>query len=196
MKSTFHRILLFLALALGLAADEVDREICLGGIIRRESRGNPYAVGPLGERSVYQFRRSTWAMETDVSFRLAHTEHAHDVAIAHYNRIVRVFESSGIPVTEFNIALAWNAGIAGVLRGNIPASSYRYAADVCRFADDIRAERERMTPKFILEVSPTSTAPTVSTRSPILQASATVPVKFDLSTRPLLAVSTQPFRVN
>jgi hypothetical protein len=94
--------------------------------------------GKLGERGPYQFRRSTWRMHTSSSFELAENrEVANTVAARHYAWIEAQLRASGIKPSSYNVALAWNAGVNAVIRGNAPAVAHDYAARVLNVATAI-----------------------------------------------------------
>ena len=91
--------------------------------------------GKLGERGPYQFRSSTWRMHTSSSFDLAENrEVANTVAKRHYAWIEAQLQANGIDPSFYNVALAWNAGVNAVIRGNIPAVAHSYASRVLNIA--------------------------------------------------------------
>ena len=106
-------------------------DLVLRAIAQVESRGNPACVGRMGERGLYQFRRSTWRQHTREDFRRAHhPEISTLVAMRHYEWIVRSLRAHGRPGTPYEVALAWNAGLSRVLSGKIPSGSRHYAQRV------------------------------------------------------------------
>lgn len=91
--------------------------------------------GKLGERGPYQFRHSTWRMHTSSSFDLSENrEVANTVAKRHYAWIETQLLANGIEASTYNIALAWNAGVNAVIRGNAPAVAHDYATRVLNIA--------------------------------------------------------------
>ena len=91
--------------------------------------------GKLGERGPYQFRRSTWRMQTSSSFDLAENrEVSNTVARRYYAWIEAQLKANGLEPSSYNVALAWNAGVNAVIRGNIPAVSHDYATRVLNLA--------------------------------------------------------------
>jgi hypothetical protein len=91
--------------------------------------------GKLGERGPYQFRRSTWRMNTSSSFDLAENrEVANTVAKRYYAWIEAQLQANGIEPSSYNVALAWNAGVNAVIRGNAPAVAHNYATRVLNLA--------------------------------------------------------------
>jgi hypothetical protein len=94
--------------------------------------------GKLGERGPYQFRRSTWRMHTSSSFELAENREVADVvAKRHYAWIETQLAAHGIEASPYNVAVAWNAGVNGVIRGTAPAGSHDYANRVLNIASTL-----------------------------------------------------------
>jgi len=123
--------------------------------------------GKLGERGPYQFRRSTWRMHTSSSFDLAENrEVANTVAKRHYAWIEAQLRANGVEPSSYNVALAWNAGVNAVIRGNAPAVSNDYATRVLNIAatlPDEKPEPARAAPDLALDETPVEpTPPTVS----------------------------------
>ena len=103
---------------------------------------NPYdsvRPGPFGELGAYQFREVTWRSYTTVPFVRALDRHASDdVAVRHYEWLKSGLMRNGLPATTYNIALAWNGGLAATVRGSVPASSRDYAERVTNIAQGLR----------------------------------------------------------
>lgn len=113
--------------------------------------------GKLGERGPYQFRRSTWRMHTSAHFDLAENrEVANTVAKRHYAWIQAQLQANGCEPSAYNVALAWNAGVNAVIRGNAPAVAHDYANRVLNIASTLPDE-----------------IPTPATQSPALAADET-----------------------
>jgi soluble lytic murein transglycosylase-like protein len=111
-----------------------DRTL-LWAIREVETGNNPRAIGRLGERGAYQFRRHTWQQIAEGRpFHLAHTAEADTVARRFLRRLEDGLASAGLAPTAYNLALAWNAGLGRVVSGNIPRASIDYAARVSRLA--------------------------------------------------------------
>lgn len=119
------------------AVRETGEEALLRAVRVVETGDNPRAVGRLGERGSYQFRRSTWREITRRPFREAHTPAAHDVARVHLSRLADGLRAKGLPVDSFHLALAWNAGINGAAARRPPHSAVDYARRVSALAGDI-----------------------------------------------------------
>lgn len=120
-------ILLVLAATLQAAVD-VDRQ--LDAIRERENfRGRD---GKHGERGPYQITRAVWALHMPgVSFAEARIEAvARICAQRHLAYLTTGLRASGVDVTPWTLALAWNAGLAGATRGTAPVRAYHYASAV------------------------------------------------------------------
>ena len=92
-------------------------------------------AGPCGELGAYQFREKTWRMHTPVPFKLAiDRSHSDAVAVRHYEWIKRGLVRAGLPVTPYNVALAWNGGLAATVRGRVPDATRKYAERVNNLA--------------------------------------------------------------
>ena len=104
--------------------------------------------GKLGERGPYQFRRSTWRMHTSSNFELSENrEVANTVAKRHYAWIEAQLQANGIEVSSYNVALAWNAGVNAVIRGNAPAVAHDYATRVINISSATDLPDETPTPR-------------------------------------------------
>ncbi|MEY3775397.1 MAG: hypothetical protein RLZZ129_2177 [Verrucomicrobiota bacterium] len=107
-----------------------------------ENPRNVTKPGPKGELGPYQFREPTWRMHTKVSFRRAlDREHAEEVAVRHYEWIVRGLQRNGLEVIPYNVALAWNGGLSATVRGRAPAAAHRYAERVQNLTEEMQRER-------------------------------------------------------
>jgi len=99
-------------------------------------------AGPCGELGAYQFRENTWRMHTQVPFKLAiDRTHSDEVAVRHYEWIKRGLIRAGLPVTPYNVALAWNDGLAATIKGRVPAATRNYAERVNNLATQISQAR-------------------------------------------------------
>jgi hypothetical protein len=138
--------------------------------------------GKLGERGPYQFRRSTWKMYTSSSFDLAENrEVANTVAKRYYAWIEAQLQAKGIEPSSYNIALAWNAGVNAVIRGNAPAVSHDYATRVLNIAatlaevSPLPEEKPRpawQAPILVLDETPAKPNPTPTPEPTSTPASA------------------------
>jgi len=100
-----------------------------------ENPSNTTRPGRFGELGPYQFRELTWRMHTKKPFALANDrQHADVVAVRHYEWLRRGLEAAGLEATSYNIALAWNSGLAAVVRGRAPGAAHEYAVRVANIA--------------------------------------------------------------
>jgi hypothetical protein len=112
-----------------------DPVVVLRAIAAVESNGDPTLVGRMGERGLYQFRRTTWRQHTEEDFRRAHhPEISATVARRHYDWICEALRARGYQATPYEVALAWNAGLSRVLSGRAPSRSHHYAQRVANLA--------------------------------------------------------------
>ena len=139
--STWHRrggLLLFSVLCLGLGLNSLpaaERWETLQAIHWVENPHNSPKAGPCGELGAYQFRENTWRMHTQVPFKQAvNRSQSDEVAVRHYEWIKRGLVRAGLPVTPYNIALAWNGGLSATIRGRVPAATRNYAERVNNLA--------------------------------------------------------------
>ncbi len=133
--------LLALSVALPARAETTRAEVLLA-IHWVENPRNVTKPGPKGELGPYQFREPTWRMHTKAPFRRAlDREQAETVARRHYDWIVRGLVRNGLPVTPYNISLAWNGGLSATVRGRAPAAAHRYAERVHNLAEEMRSLR-------------------------------------------------------
>lgn len=73
-------------------------------------------------------------MHTKAPFSAALDRHTSDnVAVSHYEWLKRGLEQAHLPVTPYNIALAWNGGLDAVIAGKAPAAAHDYASRVVNF---------------------------------------------------------------
>ena len=96
-------------------------------------------VGAAGERSAWQFKRTTWRLYTTVPFERASADPflAHLVARLHLRYLRMCLESVNITPNVFNLAQAWNAGPGPVIKTRAPSSTYDYAKRVNALYDDL-----------------------------------------------------------
>jgi hypothetical protein len=116
-------------LLLSVAAARASiRWATLEAIHQLENPNNSPRPGPFGELGAYQFRASTWRMHTKMPFERALDRQVSDlVAVEHYEWLKRGLEEARIPVTPYNIALAWNGGLNAVIAGTSPRVAHDYA---------------------------------------------------------------------
>jgi len=119
--------------------EAADRWETLQAIHWVENPNNSPAPGAHGELGAYQFRRSTWFSHTRKPFEYARERaHADEVAVMHYEWLKRGFEKSGVKVTPYRIALAWNAGLNAALGGRAPRASHNYATRVTNIVESLK----------------------------------------------------------
>jgi hypothetical protein len=123
---------LFFAVS-GLQA--AGRWATLEAIHHLENPRNLTRPGRFGELGAYQFRLSTWRMHTTTPFQKALDRRTSDeVAVQHYEYLKKGLEAARIPATPYNIALAWNSGLGGVVGGTSPRVAHRYAERAANLA--------------------------------------------------------------
>lgn len=95
-------------------AGDVNTDVLLHSISSVESGGDISVVGRMGERSQYQFMRSTWAMYSRTPFKsislLRNQSEVDRVARRHVEFIKMTLIERGMKVSIYNIAMAWNGG--------------------------------------------------------------------------------------
>lgn len=131
-------------LALGLFAmpavsllSAASREATLRAIHEIENPRNLSTPGPRGELGAYQFRYATWKMHTDIPFYRAVDKSVSDtIAVKHYEWLRRGLERARLPASAYNIALAWNSGLAATVSGKSPRPAHRYADRARNLAAD------------------------------------------------------------
>ena len=155
MKKHLTSLLLIITtiFAFTIKAEASDRWETLRAINWVENPTNQTHVGRFGELGPYQFRPATWRMHTNRPFRQAIDRAvADEVAVKHYEWIKRTFEQAGVEASVFNIAMAWNCGVAAVLSGRAPGVSYNYAE---RVSNLVATLKERPQPAVAAEATPT-----------------------------------------
>lgn len=103
--------------------------IFLRAIALVESGNNPAAVGKAGELGRFQMTPAVVATCGGYGDREA----------ARWERqIERELLAAGIDPLPFNVALAWNAGVGAVKRGQAPEASYEYATRVTNLMEQLK----------------------------------------------------------
>jgi hypothetical protein len=114
----------------GIAAKaqaSISSEI-LAVIRQLENPRNLTRPGPRGELGAYQFREATWRMHTTIPFEQALDASVSDViAVKHYEWLARGFQRARMPVSPYNIALAWNGGLSAAIRSKSSHAARNYA---------------------------------------------------------------------
>lgn len=90
----------------------IDVEAMLYALRTVETGGAASAIGPKGERSAYQFTRSTWSIYTSTPFEQASTDRdlADLVARAHLGYIRGHLARRCLPQQPAYVAAAWHSG--------------------------------------------------------------------------------------
>lgn len=111
-------------------ANEINYNTMLDSIIPVE--GVPYYSfrGKRGERSPLQFTYKTWKQHTNKPFSWAsnpqYKEFTREIGIKHLKWLHNNIENP----SPYRLALAWNAGLTAVNRGNLIESHFDYAERV------------------------------------------------------------------
>jgi hypothetical protein len=122
------------------SAHASNRSAFLEAIHQIENPRDLTRPGPCGELGAYQFRASTWRMHTSTPFELALDRSTSDqVAVQHYEWLKRGLEAARMPATTYNMALAWNSGLAAAVNGKSPRSAHRYAQRATNLASALAA---------------------------------------------------------
>jgi hypothetical protein len=125
------------SLSVGTALRAASREATLLAIHEIENPRNLPTPGRRGELGAYQFRYATWKMHTDIPFYRAVDKSVSDViAVRHYEWLKRGLERARLPASPYNIALAWNSGLAATVAGRSPRVAHRYAERARNLADE------------------------------------------------------------
>ena len=96
-------------------ATAISRDYFLAAIAEVESRNNPNAIGPKGERSAYQITRRTWEQHDP---RHPFGMFANNPAIAlrvaseHYYWLIASLKQIGLDPSALNLATCWRLGLA------------------------------------------------------------------------------------
>ncbi len=120
-----------LLLVIPASAEPLDIERFLSAL-RMVETGNHVRDGAHGERGPWQVTAAVWSMHMpETSFAEARQEGvARACAAKHVALLCSQLRESGCDDNAFNIALAWNAGLARTLAGRAPLSSYDHALRV------------------------------------------------------------------
>jgi hypothetical protein len=136
-----------LTMSAGAQASEPTRWETLHAIHTVENPHNSRRPGPRGELGAYQFRSDTWKMYSRLHFSHAlDRSRSDEVAVRHYEWIREGLIRAGMDASAYNIALAWNAGLSRVVKGNASAASRNYAERVTNIAFELhrRLDSERL----------------------------------------------------
>lgn len=135
-------VLLFVLFVGAAGAFASSRWATLEAIHNLENPRNLTRPGPKGELGAYQFRVSTWRMHTSVPFHQALDRRTSDIiAVQHYEWLKSGLESARLPVTPYNIALAWNGGLSAAVAGRSPRVAHSYAERAANLAATFEQSR-------------------------------------------------------
>lgn len=144
--------------------------------------------GAHGELGAYQFRETTWRMHSKEPFRRALDRAQSDVvAVKHYEWLKRGLEQAGVPITPYNIALAWNGGLEATVLGRSVSASHAYAQraeTLAMLLEERRvADKETATPNpVVVSEPPNPVEPAIkAAAAPIFFGAETMPVEFALN---------------
>lgn len=91
---------------------EIDEQALLRAIAQRETGNDARKIGPMGERSRYQFTRDTWRLHSRLAFAWAtdDTALADQVALVHLRYLQSVLRVHRQPQDAAHLAAAWHYG--------------------------------------------------------------------------------------
>jgi hypothetical protein len=134
----------FCAASSSLSAEEADPTATLAAIHMIENPRNLTRPGPCGELGAYQFRATTWRAYTDEPFtRALDRQLSDEVARRHFEWLRQRLEAAHVPVTSYNIALAWNGGVQAAISGRAPRAARWYAERAANLAADFARSTAR-----------------------------------------------------
>lgn len=128
------RALTFSALLAVSAHAGVDVERLVDALRARESGNQEQVRDGDGGRSLgpWQIGRAVWSLHMPGKPHAGARNplQARECARRHVQWLMAQLKARGVNPCAFNIALAWNAGLAGSTRGRAPLRAYEYARDV------------------------------------------------------------------
>ena len=100
------------AAAPATVAGQVDEAELLAALAEVETGTNPTAIGPYGERSVFQFTLGTWKQHTPKDFELAtiRPDLALVIARTHLTWLIHTLRKRGVAIRATTLAAAWHYG--------------------------------------------------------------------------------------
>ncbi len=121
-------LLLTLALFLAVPLHAFDRPRFLQSVGSVESRNRYWVVGPCGEVTQFQLMPRIWRFHTSLPIsRASDPAIGLTVAQRHLSQLERELRVLGVPVTPYNLALAWRAGSPAVAANTASASQRDHA---------------------------------------------------------------------
>jgi len=153
----------------------LNRDAFLKAVAEVETGGNPRAVGRHGERGLYQFTYATWRRHSSRPFTDAHNPRvAHDVAVRHFVWLHDRLTAAGREPDAYQMAVAWNGGVARAISGKAPRTTRSYATRVANIAAIVPA---RTAPVAVAVNNPAPRRATTSSPRPIASASRPEPTR-------------------
>lgn len=113
------KALLYLLLLTSACAG-IDSSARLRQAIREvEAVSDPALPGPAGELGFFRITPGVWSQWTNAPFATCATNHELEefVATQHLLWLANRLSAHGRQVTAYSVAMAWNGGVAGFLRG-------------------------------------------------------------------------------
>lgn len=128
-----------------------------------ESGGNARAIGAAGERGAFQMMPAVVASSGGYGER---------AAARHVRLIERELLHADIEPTVFHLALAWNAGIGAVQRGQAPVRAYRHAVRVENIFNSLSRVPQPDEANMVaaVKVGPTSPSSSISLATNLAEA--------------------------
>jgi hypothetical protein len=117
----------------GLEA-KINKVNFLSCVAELETGNNYTLIGSSGERSQFQFTHQTWSQHTEIFFEVASIPYGQTlvlhVAQVHLDWLIKYLSDRNYPVTVYNLAACWNAGIGRFHRNELQERHRDYAERV------------------------------------------------------------------
>ena len=141
------RVFLFCILLLvNVSAQPLDDYIVLQSISNVESNNQYWRIGGAGEKTKYQFIRTTWEEYSVVPFwkinQKQYENLSDQIAILHLNRIKKYLSNKGYNYSLYNIGWIWNAGFGSFDRKRLPKSTKHYIEKLNNQYNILQIERK------------------------------------------------------
>lgn len=122
-------ILICMTLTLATTANAYDRPRFLQSVGSVESRNRYWVVGPCGEVTQFQLMPRIWRFHTSAPISRASSDPAIGLTVAsrHLKQLETELRAFGLPVTPYNLALAWRAGSPAVASNRTSAAQRDHA---------------------------------------------------------------------
>lgn len=106
--------------------------------------GVPAKPGPHGETGRWQLTPAVrHDRKLDLQLRGNNAPTDEQLATEHVRWLILSLEVRGVDATDFNIALAWNAGLSQACSGRAPEASYDFARRVSATIEEIERTPQR-----------------------------------------------------